>query len=180
MSKRVKNLMMEELRTRIGDSREVLVVDSSRLDAISTNQLRLALREKNISAMTISNSLARRALQDLGLSEGLSPYLQGPSTLVWGGEDVVALSKEIAKWAKELGPLEIKGGTLEGESLSADDVDALSKSPSREELLSQLVGMILSPGSRISGALLGVGGKLASQVEKIADADSDEASGEDG
>ncbi len=176
MSKRVKNLMMDQLRSRLGESREVLVVDSSRLDAITTNQWRLALREKNISAMTVSNSLARRALQDLGLAEGLSPWLEGPSTLVWGGEDVVALSKEIAKWAKELEPLEIKGGTLEGESLSPADVDALSKSPSREELLSQLVGLILSPGAKLSAALLGTGAGLASQVEKIAD----EESGEDG
>ena len=49
---------------------------------------------------------------------GLDSILEGPTTLVWGGEDIVALSKEIAKWAKEIEPLKIKGGTTEGTALS--------------------------------------------------------------
>ncbi|MGH7128857.1 MAG: 50S ribosomal protein L10, partial [Planctomycetaceae bacterium] len=95
------------------------------------------------------------------------------STLVWGGEDIVALSKEIAKWAKELEPLQIKGGTLEGTPLSAADVDSLSKSPSREELIGQIVGLVLSPGARLSAALLGPGAKLGSQIKKMSDEEAE-------
>lgn len=172
MSKYVKNLLIESVRAELGETRDMLVVDTSRMDANATNRWRGALREKSIRALTVQNSLARKALNDLGVS-ALDPVLKGPSTLIWGGEDIVALSKEISKWAKEIDQLEIKGGALEGTSLTADDVDKLSKSPSREELIGQIVGMALSPGATLSAALLGIGGKLASQIEKISEVDSE-------
>ena len=168
MSKRVKEMLIAEVEGRIKDSTEMLVVNSSRLDAITDNRFRLALREKDINILTVKNSLARKALNNAGVSS-LDPVLDGPSSLVWGCEDIVALSKEIARWAKELDGLEIKGGTVEGETLDANDVDALSKSPSREELISKIVMLALSPGARIAGALLGPGGTIAAQLKTIAD-----------
>ena len=166
MSKTVKNMLISDVENRIGEARDLLVVDSSRLDAITTNRMRLALREKNITALTVRNSLARRALHKLGIST-LDETLNGPTTLLWGGEDIVALSREIAKWAKEVGKLEIKGGTVEGTALDAGEVDRLSKSPSREELIGQIAGLILSPGAQLAGALLGPGGKLCGQLKAI-------------
>ena len=174
MSKRVKQMVIAEIRERIGETAELLVVDSSRLDAITTNKWRLALRQSDITVLTVKNSLAKKALGEAGIT-GLDPYLEGSSTLVWGGEDIVALSREIARWAREIKQLEIKGGTAEGTSLNAADVDALSKSPSREELIGQIAGLALSPGARLCGALLGPGGKLAGQIETIAEkADEEE------
>lgn len=174
MSKAVKDMLTAEIRQRIGETREMLVVDSAGLDAVATNRMRLALREQNITALTVQNTLAKRALHEAGIT-ALDEYLRGPSTLVWGGEDIVALSKEIAKWANELEPLEIKGGTAEGASLSAAEVDALSKSPSREELIGQIAGLLMSPGGRLASVLLGAGGRLAGQVSAIAEkAEGDE------
>ncbi len=172
MSKRVKEMLMADIRNRIGGPCDLLVVDSSRLDAVTTNKLRLALREKQITALTVQNKLAHRALSDVGL-EGVGSLLHGPSTLVWGGEDIVALSKEISKWAKDLDSLEIRGAVVEGQALDAAGVDVLSKSPSREELIGQIVGLALSPGAQLAGALLGPGGTLAGQLEKIADQGED-------
>jgi large subunit ribosomal protein L10 len=95
--------------------------------------------------------------------------LQGSSTLVWGGEDVVALSREITRWSKELSQLEIRGGSVEGKALDAAGVNKLSKSPGRLELLSIIAGLILSPGGNIAGALLGPGGTVAGQVKSKAE-----------
>lgn len=164
MSKFVKNMLIEEIAQRVGDNRDMLVVDCSKLDAVTSNKWRLALQEKEITALTVRNTLARKALNQAGLTS-LDSLLEGPSTLIWGSEDVVALSKEITKWAKELGSLDIKGGTVEGTTLQPADVDALSKSPSREELIGQIVGQILSPGANLAAALLGPGATLASQLK---------------
>ena len=172
MSRLVKEMVMAEIRNRIGEPSDMLVIDSSRLDAISTNRFRLALREKNFSAFTVKNSLAKKALNEAGVTT-LDSILQGPSTLVWGGEDIVTLSKEISKWAKELDGLEIKGGTTEGSPLSAEEVDKLSKSPSREELIGQILGLVLSPGAQLAAALLGPGGKIAGQIKTLADKEED-------
>ena len=134
MSKTVKNMLIGEIRERLGDTRDLLVVDSSRLDALTSNRFRLALREKQISLLTVKNTLARQALHQSGVT-ALDPILDGSSTLVWGGEDIVALSKEITRWAKELEPLQIRGGAVEGTTLTAQGIEQLSKSPSREELI---------------------------------------------
>jgi len=170
MSKRIKEMLVTDLQQRIGDTTEILVVDSSRLDAISDNRFRLALREKDISVLTVKNSMALRALHSREITE-LDPILEGPSSLVYGGEDIVSLSKEIAGWVDELGSdlIAIKGGVLEGTTLSKGDVEELSRSPSREELIGQIAGLLLAPGANLAAALLGPGGKLAGQVEAIAD-----------
>src|SRR3989304_924751 len=165
MSKHIKEMVIDDIRRRIGDSRDMLVINASRLDAVSTNKFRLALRKKQIQALSVKNALAKKALSAVGV-RALDAFLEGPTTLVWGGEDIVALSKEIARWAKQLDKLEIKGGTVEGTSLTAAQVDQLSKTPSREELLSLISGQILSPGARLSAALLGAGGKLGGQSRK--------------
>ena len=168
MSKFVKEMVIHEVQCQLEGSTDLLVIDSSRLDAVTDNRFRLALREKEINLLTVKNSLARKALKNLGVTS-LDPVLEGPSTLVWGGADIVALSKEMAKWAKEIDKLQIKGGTVEGVALDAAGVDALSKSPSREELIGKIVMLTLSPGARLAGALLGPGGKIAGQLKTLAD-----------
>ena len=166
MSKYVKNLLVDTIRDRIGEVRDLLVIDSSRLDGDTSNRLRLELRGKSFTALTVRNSLAKRALNDLGISS-LDSFLNGPTTLIWGGEDIVALSKEIARWAKEIDSLDIRGGTTEGTTLSAGDVKELSKSPGREELIGQIVGMALSPGAQLAALVLAPGGVLAGQLKTL-------------
>jgi large subunit ribosomal protein L10 len=168
MSRRMKEMLIDEVSKRLNGVRDILALDASKLNGVTANKLRLAMRKKNLSALTVRNKLAKKALNSAGVT-GLDSILEGPTTLVWGGEDIVALSKEIAKWAKEIEPLTIKGGTTEGTALSPATVEALSKSPGRVELIGQIVTLMLSPGSRLAGALLGPGGKLASQVKKISE-----------
>ena len=176
MSKKIKDMLVAELRERIGAHKDILVVDYSKLDGKTENNLRLKLRKQKITLLGVKNSLARKALGELGLS-ALDPFLSGPSTLAFGGPDIVALSKEIAKWAKDLEPLKIKGGIVEGNSISPAQVDALSKSPSREELLSKVVGLMLAPGAQLAAALLGAGGTICGQVKSIADKEPDAVPG---
>lgn len=171
MSKYVKGMLIDAVADRIGDASDMLVVDVSTVDAVTVNRMRLAWAEKGIHALTVKNTLARKALERKGVA-GLDGVLDGPSTLVYGGEDVVALSKEITQWAKDIEQLSVKGGTVDGQSLDEAGVTVLSKSPSREELLSTIVAQILSPGANISAALLGPGKLIASQVKQVADGEA--------
>lgn len=168
MSRQIKNMLIEDLQQKIGDTKDMVVVDCSKLDAISANEWRLGMQKKNIQALTVKNSIARNALSRVGVA-GLDEILAGPSTLVWGGEDVVDLSKEISRWAKQFGKLEIKGATVEGDSLDASGVEALGKSPGRAELISRIAGLFLAPGGQLAGALQGPGGQLAGCLESISE-----------
>ncbi|MEZ6123979.1 MAG: 50S ribosomal protein L10 [Planctomycetaceae bacterium] len=166
MSRQIKDLLIGDIQSRIGEHRDLLVVDVSKLDAVSANKWRLAIQKSKIGALTVKNSIARQALKQLGVV-GLDDILSGPSTLVWGGDDVVALSREMTRWAKELGELEIKGASVEGQSLDSKGVEALSKSPGRAELIGQIAGLLLSPGAQLAGCLQGPGGLLAGCLKKI-------------
>lgn len=172
MSKFIKNHIIAELESELEGRSELLVVDMSKMSGTAANELRVQLSQKDIHLLTVKNSLVRRACERLGI-QGLDPSLSGSSTLVWGGEDIVALSREITKWAKEANELEIKGGTVEGQSLDSAGVDRLSKSPGRPELLSKIAGLILSPGGNIAGALLGPGGLVAGAIKSKAEGDGE-------
>ncbi|MCA9100547.1 MAG: 50S ribosomal protein L10 [Pirellulales bacterium] len=179
MSKYVKNLLRDEFSRRLDGVGEALLVDISRLDANTNNRLRHRLREKDISLMVIRNSLARRATEGTSLAAAFAE-LSGPTAMVWGGTDIVALAKEITAIIKEkeYQNFEARGGVLDGEPLTSDDVTKISKWPSREEQLGILLAQINSPGAKLSAQLTSVGAMLASQVKKIADKEGGD--GEDG
>jgi large subunit ribosomal protein L10 len=168
MSKVLKNMVISEIANRLGDNRDLIVVDSSKLDPNTTHKLRASLRAKKIKFLAVRNTLAQQVLASKGVNN-TDAIFKGPSTLVWGGDDVVALSKEITKWVKDIEKLELKGGTVEGSTLMPADVERLSKSPGRLELIGQIAGLILSPGAQLAGALLGPGGYLAGQVKAKAE-----------
>jgi len=173
MGRRIKDMLIADITSRIGDVQDMLVVDCSGLDAVTANRWRMAITKSGISVLTVKNSIAKNALARLGV-EGLAGILSGPSTLLWGGEDVVALSREISKWAKELHGLKIKGGTVEGQALDAAAVETLVKSPGRQELISQIAGLMVSPGQWLVGALLGPGGRLAGALDAVSDGEGDD------
>ncbi len=167
MSKYLKELITDELKNRLEGVSDALVVDVVGMEANANVELRRTLREKNMHLMVVKNSLAGRATE----GTALAPVFEGASgtlAVVWGGEDIVSLAKEVMKLAKDEvnKPFAPKGGVMEGAKLSAEDVQAVSKWLSREEQLSQLVSQILSPGANLSAQLTEVGGQLASQIKQ--------------
>ncbi len=168
MSKVVKQMMIADLQAALGDCREVLVVDVSKLNAVATNKWRLDLHKKQIRVMGVKNAVAGKALSDIGLS-GVREVLSGPSAIVWGGEDIVSLAKEITQSVDTIKELALKGGAIGATSLDMNQVVSLSKSPGRKELLSMVSGCLLGPGSQVAGAVRGTGAKLAGAIKSIAD-----------
>jgi large subunit ribosomal protein L10 len=161
-------MMINSIQGALGDCREVLVLDASKLDGVTANQLRLNLRKKRITLLGVKNAVARRALNDIGLT-GAADVLTGACTLVFGSDDIVALSKEMTEWCEKLKAMEIRGGAIGSTPLKPKDVETLSKSPGRRELLSQIAGLILSPGSQLAAILKGPGGTIAGQLKTLAD-----------
>jgi large subunit ribosomal protein L10 len=167
MSKYLKNLITDDIKKRLEGVSDLLLVDIAGLEANKNVELRKTFREKNIHLFLVKNSLARRATEGTSLAPAFEG-IEGSAAVVWGGEDVISLAKEITRLAKEKGYEKLipKGGVMDGSKLSGDDVAKVSKWPSRTEQLSLLVGQILSPGAKLASQLLGPGGKLASQVKK--------------
>ncbi len=173
MGRQVKDMVISDIQSRIGDVKDFIVVDCSKIDAITANRWRLGLRKDRITALTVKNSIAANALKKKGIS-GLDSVLAGPSTLIWGGDDIVALSKAVTKYAKDMPNLEIKGGSVEGQTLNAAAVDSLSKSAGRSETIGQIAGLMLAPGGQLAGCLRSPGGKLAGQLKTLSEKETSE------
>lgn len=170
MSKYVKNLVADDLRQRLQNVHDALLVNMVGLDANTNTRLRAELRAKKISVVVIKNSLAARATSGTPLAP-LFEGLTGTAAVCWGSEDIVSLAKEITKLARDEknAPFSTRAGVVDGERIDAVGVERVSKWPSRAEQLSILLGQILSPGAMLASQLTSVGGALASQIEQKAE-----------
>jgi large subunit ribosomal protein L10 len=94
----------------------------------------------------------------------------GSAAICWGSEDIVSLAKTIREILKsdKFPAFQPRGGVMDGEQLSADQIAEVAKWPSRTEQLSLLLGQICSVGGRLNSQLLAVGGALASQISEKA------------
>lgn len=175
MSKYVKELMMDQLRGDLGGCTSLLLVDLKDLDAISEFQLRRDLRKKNIKLRALKNTLARRVFNEMGLG-GLDKYLEGPSVAVWGGDGVAELAKEISTQVKNLKKPAIKGGAVDGVVIGPDQVEDITKLPSREALIGRVVSLALAPAQRVVSLANAPASGLLGQLKTLAEgAPSDEA-----
>jgi large subunit ribosomal protein L10 len=176
MSKFVKDMITKDLRNRLEGVDDALLVDVIGLKNDKCVALRQRLRKKNIHLLVIKNSLAARATQGTRLEKAFENS-SGQMALMWGGEDIISLAKEVINIAedKNFAAFAAKGGVMDGQTLLADQVKAVSKWPSRKEQLSILSGQILSVGATLSGQLLSAGSKLASQIKKKSEEEGGEA-----
>lgn len=170
MSKYVKNLIADDLRKRLTGVEDALLVNVVGLDANANNRLRSELRQKSICLLAVKNSLARRATEGTPLAP-LFEELAGASAVCWGAGDIVSLTKEVTRLAKDdsLAPFEARGGVMDGEKLSAEQVQEVSKWPSRQDLLGIVAGQLTGVASQVASQLVGPATEIASQIEKLID-----------
>ncbi len=148
MSKYVKEMMMDQLKTDLGGSTSLLILDLKGLDAVSEYAFRRDLRAKKIKVRALKNKIARRVFSDMGVA-GLEKYLEGPSVAVWGGDGVAELAKEVSAQVKALKKPEIKGGSVDGVIIGPGQVEEITKLPSREALIARVAGLALAPVHRV-------------------------------
>ncbi|MDR1960277.1 MAG: 50S ribosomal protein L10 [Planctomycetaceae bacterium] len=173
MSKFVKNLISEQLRTHFDGVSDAFLVSFTGLNANTNARLRTQFAEKGVRMTVIKNSLARRAAEGMPLAP-LFQNMTGSLAVCWGSTDIVGLAKELVKVMndKQYAGFVIFAGIMGGEVLTAAQSVDVSKWPSREEQISLLVGQMIGVGSKLSGQLIGIGGALASQIKQIAEKES--------
>lgn len=168
MSKYVKELMMDQLRSDLDGSRSLLVIDLQGLDANAEHQFRRDLRKKSIRLRVLKNTLARRVFADIGMAE-LSRFLDGPSAIAWGGDGVAELAKEVSTRIKNLKKPTIKGGAVDGVIVGPEQVEDITKLPSREVLIGQVIGLLLGPARQALSLVSSPASTLVGQLEALAE-----------
>ena len=170
MSKQLKSLITDEIRQRLAGVNDALLVNVIGLDSSNTYALRKELRSKNIHLLVIKKSMAQRATEGTPLATALDGA-EGSLAVVWGADDFVSLAKEVVELNKkpQFEKLQSRGGVMEGERLTPEKVQEVSKWPNRVGQISLLLGQILSPASSLLSQINAPGGKLLSQVKKKAE-----------
>jgi large subunit ribosomal protein L10 len=147
-----KEAIVAEMTDKLGAANAVVVADYRGLNVAQLAALRRELRQFGTELQVIKNSLARRALENAGL-ESLDDVLVGPTLVALLGEDLSSPLKSMAKVNKDTEHLAIKGGLLGGKRIDARAVAALADLPSREELLSQFLGLLEAPQRQLLAVL---------------------------
>jgi large subunit ribosomal protein L10 len=166
MSKYVKELMMNQLRSDLNGSRSLLILDLKDLDATAEHQFRRQLRKKSIRLRVLKNSLARRVFAALEM-EGLSQFLDGQSAVAWGGDGVAELAKEITAQVKAFKKPEIKGGAVDGVVVGPEQVEDITKLPSREALIGHVLALLLGPARQTLALVSSPSSTLIGQLDAL-------------
>ena len=167
-----KQPVVQEISENVKDAQSVVVVDYRGLTVAEDTQLRRELREAGVTYKVYKNTMMNFAFKDTDF-ESLSDVLEGPSAIAISKEDATAPARVLAKFAKNAPALEIKAGVVEGTYYDADGMKAIASVPSREELLSKLLGSIQSPIANFARVL-----KQIAENGGAADASADDAKAE--
>jgi large subunit ribosomal protein L10 len=167
MSKQIKDLIVSEYRRRFDDVNNALIIDIRGIDANDNNKLRVDLLGKDIHITVLKNSLAKTALEGTSL-EALTTTLTGPAALVFGGNSVVDVARNLVDWAKKVKKLDLKAAVLDGELFDgADGVIRLSELPTKEEAQGIVIQLVLSPAGNLVKAATSPGSNLLGIIKEI-------------
>jgi large subunit ribosomal protein L10 len=143
LNRKEKAIVIEEVTAQVAGAQSIVVAEYRGLDVAAVTVLRKTARESGVYLRVLKNTLARRALAKTSF-EGLSEQLTGP--LIYAiSKDPVGAAKVLATFGKDNERLVIKAGALPNSTLDAKGVKALATMPSRDELLSKLLGTMQAP-----------------------------------
>ena len=159
----LKQPIVAEISEVIKDAQSVVLVDYRGLTVEEDTALRKQLREAGVNYKVYKNTLMNFAFKGTDF-EALAPYLNGPSAIAVSTEDATAPARVLAEFAKKAKNLEIKAGVVEGTLYDAKGMQAVAEIPSRDVLISKLLGSLQSPitnFARVMNQLAEKGGAAA-------------------
>ena len=173
----LKQPIVAAIAEDVKDAQSVVIVDYRGLTVAQDTELRKQLREAGIIYKVCKNTMMKRAFEGTDFA-GLAPYLEGPSAMAVSKDDATAPARILCKFAKTAEKLEVKAGVVEGKVYDMAGVQALSAIPSREELLSKLLGSIQSPIANFARVIKQIaenGGEVAEKAAEVTEAPAEEA-----
>lgn len=165
MSKTIKGMVTDELRSHYDGIDSACVVDITGMDVLEQQQLRRNLRESNAKMQIVKNSMARRAFEGGSLAP-LGQVLEGPSALVVSERSVIDIAKLLVESAKSISELTLKQAIMDGDA-DLFTVEQLAKMKSQVELIADVSMLISSPGRAIAACLKSPQSKIAGCLKAV-------------
>jgi large subunit ribosomal protein L10 len=159
---------IEVLTEQLANAKLIVLTDYRGLRVADLQELRTNLRKSGGEIRVAKNTLTRIAAENAGIS-GLEPYLEGPLAIGIANDDIVSFAKSLSDFARSSRILTIRGGVLDNNVISADQVEAISTLPSKEVLQGKLLGLLQSPLARTLSVLNGPSRSVAYVLQARAD-----------
>lgn len=157
----------ENLREKMRSAKSIVFVEFRGLTVADDTRFRRACRDSRVEYRVVKNTLAERAVSDLGW-QGLSEVFHGPTAMAVSEADPVAAARVVTGFAREVAAIRVKGGVLEGgEVLTAERVAFLGTLPPKEILMARLAGAVQSPVTSLVMVLNGTLSGFARAVSAL-------------
>jgi large subunit ribosomal protein L10 len=163
-----KAAVVDQVATQIQEAEAIFAVDYRGISVQQVAELRQKLSEADATLRVVKNTLTELAADKAG-AESLKELLEGPTAFTFVKGDAALAAKAIATFRREHDVLAFKGGTMEGEVVTVEEIEAISKLPVRDVLNGQLVGIMASPITGLVRGLNQLIAGLAQQLGQIAE-----------
>jgi len=155
LRKAEKKQLVQGLHEKLSRAKALILTDFRGLNTSAMNELRNQLREASVEYRVVKNTLMSRASDGTDMAI-LKDYFSGPSAAALSYDDPVVPAKVLARFGEEYAALKIRAGVVDGKVVDADAIERLSKLPSREGLLAQLLSVLNGPARSLLTVLNGV------------------------
>ena len=159
----LKKPVVEEISELLNGAATAVVVDYRGLTVAEDTELRQQLREAGVVYKVYKNTMINFAIKDTEFAD-LAQHLEGPTAIAVCKDDATAAARVLAKFAKTAEALEIKGGVVDGVYYDAAGIGQIASIPSREVLLSKLLGSMQSPVTNFARVIK----QIAEKNEEVA------------
>ncbi len=166
MATQQKIEIVEAYSERFKEAKGVYLADYKGIDVLTVTEMRKQFRESGVEYKVLKNRLAKRALNNAGISE-LDDFLNGVTAFIITDDDPVSPAKIIKEFNKKDEILRVKAVFVEGKVLSVEDAKKLADLPSRDALLSQFVGVLQAPMTKFAATLQASMQKLARTLDAV-------------
>lgn len=168
MNRNEKASIVKELNDKFSKAKLAVVTDYRGLTVPAFQTIRRTLRETNAEIRVAKNTLLRRAVKGTEF-EAIEPHFSGTTAVTVSYDDPIGPAKALTDFAKDNPQLEIKGAVLDGKSISADDLLALAKLPSKEVLLAKLLSVMQAVPTNFVQVLSGVPRQFVYTLQALKD-----------
>ena len=152
MSKQLKRYLKDDVKRRLGNERSVIVLKLDKFSVERANDLRTKLRGEGARMTVLRNRVARMAFAELEM-KGAGEVVAGMSAIAYGGTDgVLSVSRVVSDWTKKNkdAGVSVLGGFVDGQKISAQQVEVLATLPSRPQLLAMIASAVSAPMQQIA------------------------------
>ena len=170
LTKQQKETILAEVTTQLEEASTIYLTNASGLTVDNANSLRKKFRESDIQYRVVKNTLLRLAMEKVGGYEELYEHLAGPTGVAFSNEPAAParVMKDFSKGPGE-GLPSLKGAFVDGAVYGSDALEALAALKSKDELIADIIGLLMSPMTNVVGALQAQGGNLVGAIKTIAE-----------